>query len=112
MGLDNGAKTRARRKHREKCQSVKGNTMREKLERLWADALVRAPHHVAGHLTEAEAVARNKGYYKNGKPHAVATLVDGDNLKVARGVSVELHPVTGKLQRAAVKVVPPPPSEE
>jgi len=110
MGLDNGAKSRARRKHSDKCRSVKGNGMREKLEKLWGDDLVRAPGHVAGHLTEAEAVKARKGYYKNGTQHTVVTLDIGGNLRVVRGVPRDL--AIGKRQRVSGAGFPPEPSEE
>jgi len=112
MGLDNGAKSRARRKHSDKCRSVKGNGMREKLEKLWEDDLVRAPSHVAGHLTEAAAVKARKGYYKNGTPHAVVGFVADGGGTVARGVPMERHPATDKLHSVRGKVLPPAPSEE
>jgi len=120
MGLDNGAKSRARRKHRDRCETVKGNTMREKLEKIWEDELVRAPGHVAGHLTEAAAVEARRRYYKNGKPHSVVTLDIGGNLRVERGVPMERHPVTdelystysNRLRTVPVKNLPPVPSEE
>src|SRR5215218_8492174 len=115
MGLDNGAKSRARRKHRDRCETVKGNTMREKLEKIWEDELVRAPGHVAGHLTEAAAVEARKGYYKNGKPQAVVTLDLGGYVRVERGVPMERHPVTDKLRAVSVRDLPPvvpEPSEE
>lgn len=112
MGLDNGGKSRARRKHRDKCETVKGNTMRAKLEKIWEDPLVRAPHHIAGHLTEAEAVKARKGYYKNGRAHIVARLDIGGDVKVDRGIPLEPHPLTGKLRSAPVKAIPPEPSEE
>jgi len=112
MGLDNGAKSRARRKHHDKCASVKGNGMREKLEALWEDELVRAPGHVAGHLTEAAAVTARKGYYKRGEPHIVAQLSTADGDKVVRGVPLVTHPVTGAKLRPYVKAIPPEPSAE
>jgi len=63
MGLDNGAKSRARRKHRDKCETVKGNTMREKLERLWQEATVLGSSHGTCIMPEREAAVRFATYY-------------------------------------------------
>jgi len=66
MGLDNGAKSRARRKHRDKCETVKGNTMREKLERLWQEATVLGSSHGTCIMPEREAAVRVATYYRLG----------------------------------------------
>lgn len=86
MGLDNGAKSRARRKHADKCASVKGNGMREKLERLWRESAALEAGHGTCILPEREAAVRVATYHR----------VTEDGLQEMHSERSRVHEPTGE----------------